>query len=89
MYEILIKIIALFELLICLENRQVYKDILSKYKKVLFNISNRKEDLKKEDFEPLLNVFRLYFEAIPSNDILVKYLADKMQDFYEDYSKII
>ncbi|MDY3339575.1 hypothetical protein PG279_10380 [Riemerella anatipestifer] len=86
MYEKIIKIIALYEFLIYVENRKVYKDILNKYKKVMFNISDG--NIKKEHFDPLLNVFRLFFEAIPSDDVLAKYIIDKMQEFYEDYSQI-
>lgn len=40
MCEKIIKIIALYEFLIYVENRKVYKDILNKYKKVMLNISD-------------------------------------------------
>lgn len=82
----LIELIVLFEYLISIENFPTYKTILSKYKKVYCNICNKeKKDL--EDFEPLLNVFKLYFEAIPSDDKLNEYIANKMQLFYEEVKK--
>ncbi len=86
----LIKIIALFEYLIYNEDFKAYRDILKLYKKVWFNIENKSsEDFLEEDFMPLMNITRLFFEAIPSDDKLSDYLVEKMQEFYELYKQIV
>ena len=86
----LIEIIALYKYLLKVENFRAYEEILSKYLSKNKKISslNTKEELEVSNFEPLLNAFRLFLEAPPKDKILGKYILDKMQDFYEDYSKI-
>lgn len=77
----LIELITLYRYLISIENFDVYKKILSKYEMVL-------KDNTLNNFSSLENVFRLYLEAPPKDKILGEYILNKMQDFYEDYSKI-
>lgn len=86
----LIKLIALFEYLNYVENFKAYKDILKLYKKVWSNIENKEQkQMFEEDFKPLQNIFRIFFEAVPSDDDLSNYLVEKMQEFYELKNKII
>jgi hypothetical protein len=87
----LIELVTLFKYLVNNENFDVYKKILSRYILVLENIQDitKTNDIKKEVFYPLQNVFRLYLEAPPKDKVLGKYILVKMQDFYEDYSKIV
>jgi hypothetical protein len=83
----LIELIALLKYLINSEDFDVYKKILSRYSLVLEKINNDK-NVKKEFFDPLQNVLRLYLEAPPKDKVIGRYILDKMQDFYEDYSKL-
>lgn len=81
----LIELIVLFEYLVFVENLDSYKRILSQYKKVYENIQSKEvSEIAQEDFTPLTNTFRLYFEAIPSDDKLGEYIANKMHSFYEE-----
>lgn len=81
----LVELIALFEYLVLIENFGSYKKILSEYKKVYKDIQGKKvSEIVQEDFTSLTNTFRLYFEAIPSNDKLGEYIANKMHSFYEE-----
>lgn len=83
----LIELIALLKYLIHSENFDVYKKILSRYSLVLEKINSDK-NIKKEFFDPLQNVFRLYLEAPPKDKVIGRYILDKMQELYEDYSKL-
>lgn len=81
----LVELIALFEYLVYVENFNAHKKILSQYKKVLGNINGKDtEEIISEDFMPLTTIFRLYFEAIPSDDKLGKYIVNKMESFYDE-----
>ncbi len=78
----LTKLIALFEYLMYIENCGAYKEICQLYKKIWENIKD-KENFIDQDFLPMQNITRLFFEAIPSDDKLSEYLIYKMQEFYE------
>lgn len=77
----LIELISLYKYLIYIENFDIYRKILSKYEFVL-------KDNTFKNFSSLENVFRLYLEAPPKDKKLGEYILNKMQEFYEDYSKI-
>lgn len=84
------KIMALFEYLISIENFSAYTKILHLYRICLINIIDKENDeISEEDLSSLLNVSRLFFEAPPSNKILMKFIIDKMQESYELERKII
>ena len=82
--EKLIEVISLFKYLNHVESFSAYEQILAKYNKIFQNIKNAGlSNISKADFEPLLNVTRLYYEAIPSDNNLARYISDRMQEFYE------
>lgn len=82
--EKIIEVISLFKYLNHIEDFGAYKKILIKYNEVLKNIKHTGlSSINKADFEPLLNVTRLYYEAVPSDNILARYISDRMQELYE------
>lgn len=94
MYELklkLIKIIGLLEYLIYIENFKAYHVLLKKHKEILMNLKDKQEvsEIKLADFDPFLNVIRIYLEAPPSDKILGKYILDVIQDFYELQEKYL
>ena len=93
MQEIIIKLvqlIAFFEFLTASENSKAYKTILKSYNKVLQNIVQKQNDkLLEQDFEPLVNVYRIFLEVRPTSPVFGEYVMRKMQEFYELQEKII
>ena len=90
MHEVTIKLIALFEYFVFVEDSKVYSRILKAYNKVLKNVEKKiKQDLTEDDFKPLLNVYRIYTETRPSDLKFGKHVMDKMQELYELEQKII
>ena len=86
----LIEVITLLEYLLYKEDFKAYRQLLKSYKKVYFNLNKKlNSQIKEEDFSPIENAFRLFFEAVPSDNTLGKYLADKMQEFFEIQEKVI
>lgn len=86
----LIKLISLFDYLIYLEDFGAYKTLLKLHKRCLLNLKGKQvNELIEEDFEPLINVFRIYMEAPPSDSKLGKYILDMMQEFYELQERVL
>lgn len=86
----LMKLIAFFEFLTASENSKAYKTILKSYNKVLQNIIQKQNnELLERDFEPLMNVYRIFLEVRPKDPIFGKYVMREMQEFYELQEKTI
>tara|TARA_R110002051_G_scaffold272525_4_gene333014 strand:+ start:799 stop:1086 length:288 start_codon:yes stop_codon:yes gene_type:complete len=80
----LIKVIALFEYLIQIEDSSTYRQILTAYNQLLLNINNKeKVDFIKADFKPLQNVYKMYYESPSADKVLGKYILNLMQELYE------
>ena len=87
--EKLVEVISLFKYLTYIDNFNVYNKILNNYQKVYRGIKNKENsEICKEDFEPVLNVFRMFMEAVPSEKYLTKYILEKMQEVYEFHEKL-
>lgn len=86
----IIKLIALFEYLVTVESSGAYIKILNALEEVNQRIFNKDEkNLTKEDFHPLINIYRIYSEVKPYDLKLGKHIMDKMQEFYDLQNEIL
>ncbi|MHA7831419.1 MAG: hypothetical protein ACX93O_09980 [Flagellimonas sp.] len=86
----LIELINLFDYLVFNEKFVAHEKLLMLHKRCLENIKGKKEsEIIEDDFAPLLNATRIFFEAIPNDKKLAEYLIKKMQEFYEKQKEII
>lgn len=91
MYKIkIIKLIALFEYLATVESSGAYMNILTALEEVNQRIFNKEErNLTKDDFYPLINIYRIYSEIRPYDLKLRKHIMTKMQEFYDLQKEIL
>jgi hypothetical protein len=86
----IIKLIALFEYLVTVESSGAYIKILNALEEVHQQIFNKEErNLKKDDFYPLNNIYRIYSEVKPYDLKLGKHIMNKMQEFYDLQNEIL
>ena len=80
----IIQLIGLFDYLISINGTIAYHSVKNKYKIVLEKLIKCEsiQDVSKEVFDELLNVFRIFMETPTRDVILGQYILGKMQEIY-------